>query len=184
MKRAIVIERVLAYPVEHVWRALTDRRALAAWLMENDFEPRLHHAFTFRMKPQRGWDGLTHCEVIELEPPRRLAYTYRGEATGEKAVACAAAVGLVSKDVEAGTRRVSKGFFTKLDTVLRLTLTPEYARNGTERTRLRLEHEGFQSLQLVAVSFVMEMGWKRRVLPRLDAVLARLDAESMKPRTA
>ena len=32
----------------------------------------------FTSKPQPGWDGKTYCEVIELDPPRRLAYTWRG----------------------------------------------------------------------------------------------------------
>ena len=173
MKRTIVIEKVLSHSRELVWQALTDSRVLGRWLMENDFEPKLHHAFTFRMKPQRGWDGLTHCEVIELEPPRRVAYTYRGEATGEKPLACAAAVGLVSEGVERKARGAGKGVFAKLDTVLRLTLTPESGPAG-ERTRLRLEHEGFEGVKLVAVSVVMGMGWKHRVLPRLESELQRM----------
>lgn len=78
MKRDIRLERFYPQPPERVWRALTDRRALSTWLMENDFEPKLHHAFTFRSKPQPGWDGITYCEVTELDPPRRLAYTWRG----------------------------------------------------------------------------------------------------------
>ena len=66
MQRRIRIQRVLPHPVSRVWQALTDRRTLGEWLMENDFSPVIGHQFTFRMKPQRGWDGITHCEVIEL----------------------------------------------------------------------------------------------------------------------
>ena len=176
MKRTIVIEKLLPHPRELVWRALTDSRLLGNWLMENDFEPKLHHAFTFQMKPQRGWDGLTHCEVIELEPPRRIAYTYRGEATGEKPLACASAVGLLPKKIEGRARGAGKGIFAKLDTVLRITLTPDGGLGLEERTRLRLEHEGFEGAKLVAVSFVMGLGWKHRVLPRLETVLGRIRA--------
>ena len=46
--------------------------------MESDFEPRLGHKFMFHSKPQPGWDGKSYCEVTELDPPRRLAYTWRG----------------------------------------------------------------------------------------------------------
>jgi uncharacterized protein YndB with AHSA1/START domain len=74
------IERSVVYdhPVERVWRALTDRDALAQWLMPNDFEPRVGHRFQFRTEPQPGFDGIVYCEVIELEPPRTLAITWRG----------------------------------------------------------------------------------------------------------
>jgi uncharacterized protein YndB with AHSA1/START domain len=76
MTRSIVKERVFEYPVERVWRALTDSAALAEWLMENDFQPMLGHAFTFRTKPGPGFDGIVRCRVTELEPPVRLAYTW------------------------------------------------------------------------------------------------------------
>ena len=171
MQRTIRIEKLLPHPREHVWKALTDARLLGSWLMENDFEPTLHRPFTFRMKPQRGWDGLTHCEVIELEAPHRVAFTYRGEASGEKTLSCATAVGLASERMESTLRNPAKGIFTRLDTVLRLTLEAERSCDGAEKTRLMLEHEGFRGFQLVLVSFVMGMGWKQRVLPRLEKVL-------------
>jgi uncharacterized protein YndB with AHSA1/START domain len=78
MKRDLRLERVYPHPPEKVWKALTDRRALSTWLMETDFETALGHKFTFRSKPRPGWDGVTYCEVTELDPPRRLAYTWRG----------------------------------------------------------------------------------------------------------
>ena len=113
------------------------------------------------MAPQRGWDGLTHCEVVELDPLRRLAMTYRGEATGEKVNACA---GVRSKVVKsAGT-----GMFASLDTQLAFTLEPSGA-----GTRLTLEHRGFEGFKLVVVSFVMGHGWKRSVFPRLRALLEK-----------
>jgi uncharacterized protein YndB with AHSA1/START domain len=77
MSRPIVMERVFAYPPERLWRALTDSSALADWLMENDFQPVLHHEFTFRTKPAPGFDGIVRCRVTELDAPRRLAYTWQ-----------------------------------------------------------------------------------------------------------
>lgn len=160
MKRTIVIERLLPRSRERVWNALTDRTILGKWFMETDFEPEVGRAFTFRMKPQRGWDGVTHCEVIELSPMRSIAYTYRGAATGEKTIACA---GVRSDAVKSA----GKGFMTKLDTVLRFTLSDE-----GPHTRLRLEQSGFEGPKLVLVSFIMQMGWNRSVLPRLATALA------------
>ena len=78
MRRDLKFEATYPHPPERVWRALTEPAALAQWLMENDFEPRLGHQFTFRTKPAPGFDGIVHCEVTELEPPRRLAYTWKG----------------------------------------------------------------------------------------------------------
>ena len=42
----LVFEEVYAHPIEKVWSAVTDTEHLAAWLMQNDFEPRVGKAFT------------------------------------------------------------------------------------------------------------------------------------------
>jgi uncharacterized protein YndB with AHSA1/START domain len=80
MTRTIRIDRTYTHALEKVWHALTDRDALAVWLMPNDFEPRVGHKFNFRTQPmpQFGFDGIVHCEVLECDPPRRLAYSWRG----------------------------------------------------------------------------------------------------------
>jgi uncharacterized protein YndB with AHSA1/START domain len=75
---AIVVEITYPHPIERVWRALTSSDALAVWLMPNDFEPRLGHAFTFRTAPDHRWSGVVHCRVAALEPPHRVAYTWQG----------------------------------------------------------------------------------------------------------
>lgn len=71
-------ERVYPHPRELVWRALTDPELLARWLMPNDFEPRVAHRFTFRTAPGPGFDGVVHCEVLELVEPERLAFSWKG----------------------------------------------------------------------------------------------------------
>jgi uncharacterized protein YndB with AHSA1/START domain len=68
---------VYPHPIETVWRAITDRNAIAQWLMENDFEPKLGHKFQFRAKPMGGWDGIVHGEVLEVDPPKKLRYSWR-----------------------------------------------------------------------------------------------------------
>ena len=80
MSYEIRIEQEYPFPPERVWQALTDRASLSAWLMPNDFEPRLGHRFQFRAKPMPGWRGFVECEVIEIDPPHRLAYTWLGDA--------------------------------------------------------------------------------------------------------
>lgn len=78
MKRDVKKTVTYKHPVERVWSALTDRDALAAWLMPNDFAPVLGHEFTYRTEPRPGFDGIVKCKITELDPPRRLAYSWRG----------------------------------------------------------------------------------------------------------
>jgi len=75
---ALRFERWYPHAPERVWRALTEREVLARWLMPNDFEPRVGHRFTFRTDPGPGFDGIVSCEVLELDAPTSLAFTWRG----------------------------------------------------------------------------------------------------------
>lgn len=82
MTRAIRRELVIPQPREQVWRAIADRAALAEWMFPSDFEPRVGHRFTFRVppKPEVGFDGLVvSCEVLECDPPSRLAFSWAAE---------------------------------------------------------------------------------------------------------
>jgi uncharacterized protein YndB with AHSA1/START domain len=69
---------VYQHPRERVWAALTSSDALAAWLMPNDFAPTVGHAFTFRTKPAPGFDGIVHCQVLELDAPARMVWSWAG----------------------------------------------------------------------------------------------------------
>ncbi len=119
---AIVVECDLDEPPEKVWRALTVPELLAAWLMPNDIRPEVGGRFTFRAKPDAGGEpveggGDIECEVLEVEPNRRLRYSWRG----------------------AETERDARGH--ALDTVVTFVLT----RTGTGGTHLRIVHSGFQA---------------------------------------
>lgn len=164
MKRTIKMKRVLPNPVEQVWQALTDNEVLGSWFMKNDFKPELNHEFTFKMAPQKGWDGITHCQVTELEPMHKVAYTYRGSASGEKTLACA---GVHSEVAD----KMAKGIFTELDTVLTFTLTPTCG-----GTLLELKHSGFHGFKMVLISLVFGMGWKKQ-LKRLRALLDKMSSD-------
>ena len=76
--------RVATYKhgIEDVWTALTDPHALAEWLMPvTDFEPTVGSQFRFQYDPERLCpSGIVDCEVIEVEPPRRLAWSWRNRA--------------------------------------------------------------------------------------------------------
>jgi uncharacterized protein YndB with AHSA1/START domain len=75
---AIMNEVVYPHPVERVWRAITDPESIAAWLMRNDFAPVVGHRFQFHTEPRPGFDGTVNCEVLEVDPPRRLVYSWGG----------------------------------------------------------------------------------------------------------
>jgi uncharacterized protein YndB with AHSA1/START domain len=66
-------------PPEEVWRALTDPEILAGWLMENNFAPRIGQKFQFRTKSRFGIDRVIECEVLEVDEPRILSYTWGGK---------------------------------------------------------------------------------------------------------
>ncbi len=78
MNRDLHFEMQYPHPPEQVWRALTNSEALGQWLMLNDFKPVVGHRFQFRTKPAPGFDGIVQCEVMEIEPPARLVYTWTG----------------------------------------------------------------------------------------------------------
>lgn len=78
-----------ATSAEKLWSALTDSSKLAQWVtniqtgqaMENDFEPVVGRRFQFRTEPSEYWNGIIEGEVLEVDAPNRLSYTW---ASGEQ----------------------------------------------------------------------------------------------------
>lgn len=66
---------------EKLWSALTDSSKLANWITENDFKPIIGYRFQFRMPPMNGWNGIVEGEVLIVDAPNRLSYTWE---SGEK----------------------------------------------------------------------------------------------------
>jgi uncharacterized protein YndB with AHSA1/START domain len=127
--RSIIVERLLPHSPEKIWRALTQAHLIEQWLMKNDFEPRLGARFTFHAKPMGDWNGIVHCEITAFDPPRRLAYSWKG-GSAENA-----------------------DYGSALDSVVEWVLTPQ-----SGGTRVRMEHSGFGPHNTTAYD-VMSGGW-------------------------
>jgi uncharacterized protein YndB with AHSA1/START domain len=84
MAKTLKFEWFFPHEKEVVWECLTTPELITQWLMANDFAPRVGHKFEFRSKPQPGWSGIVYCEVIEVVPNKRLAYSWKSGSSPEK----------------------------------------------------------------------------------------------------
>ena len=67
----------LDHPPAKVWRALTDPALLAEWLLPAiGFRLEPGAEFSFRTQAYPGWDGVVNCRMLEIEPDRKLRYTW------------------------------------------------------------------------------------------------------------
>jgi uncharacterized protein YndB with AHSA1/START domain len=80
---SVIIEREFAHPPEKVWRALTQGPLIEEWLMKNDFQPAVGHKFNLRTTPMPHWNGVVDCQVLTVEPNKRLSYSWNS--SGEEA---------------------------------------------------------------------------------------------------
>jgi len=115
------------------------KKALAEWLMPNNFEPVVGRKFRFHVDPMPGpYPGGSECEVLEVDAPRRLVYSW----------AC------LRKD------QTKQPPLTKVT----WTLTPEPG-----GTRLTLEHSGLEHESFwLRFSMNMGWGrMVRKLLPRV-----------------
>lgn len=100
--RSVIVEREVRHPPEKIWRALTQPHLIEAWLMKNNFQPVVGQGFRLDAE----WGGVD-CKVLELEPPRMLAYTW--EAQGLESV-----VTWTLTPIDAGTHlRMEQTGFTR-----------------------------------------------------------------------
>ena len=76
---ALVVERVYQAPAALVWKALTDKDAMKEWYFDlKEFKPQVGFEFQFVVEHE----GTTYdhrCKVTEVEPGKRIAYTWRYE---------------------------------------------------------------------------------------------------------
>ncbi len=139
--REIVVEEEFRHPPETLWKTLTTGELIGRWLMApTGFAPVPGTRFTFQTKPGGAWDGVIHCEVLEVIPNERFVYSWRG---GHEA---------------------NTGYGAPLDTVVTWTL----ARTATG-TRVRLVHAGFVVPRNESALQTMGSGWQK-VVPSLGAI--------------
>ena len=74
---SIELEFDLNHPPEKVWRALSDPALLTEWLLPViDLKLEKGASFTLKTQPQPGWDGTVNCRFLEIEPQKKLSYTW------------------------------------------------------------------------------------------------------------
>jgi uncharacterized protein YndB with AHSA1/START domain len=139
----IVVDEVFPHAPETIWKVLTTGELIGRWLMApTGFDAVKGNRFTFQTTPAGAWDGVIHCQVLEVMPNERLVYAWKGGYEG------------------------NVGYGARLDTVVTWTLSR--VGNGT---RLRLVHSGFVLPKNDTAFRNMGDGWKK-VLRNLDTIAA------------
>ncbi len=86
---AYQVVREYPYPLDEVWRVMTDPTYVAQWTTTGQggrpegFAAAVGTRFRFVAKPTVGWRGIVDCEVLEVDAPHRLRYTWQGDENGE-----------------------------------------------------------------------------------------------------
>ncbi|NUR96511.1 MAG: SRPBCC domain-containing protein [Kribbellaceae bacterium] len=79
------VVREYEYPMDEVWSVLTDPEYVAQWTTTGQggrpdgFAAVPGTKFRFIGRPTIGWAGVVYCEVIAVDAPRSLQYTWRGD---------------------------------------------------------------------------------------------------------
>ncbi len=120
MQKAITQTWFFRQTPQDVWEYLTKPELIAQWLMKTDFKPIKGHHFTFTHDPGKDskYDGVVHCEVLEVKPYNKLSYSWNGSTKGGKRKFNSIVVwSLVQKDNGTELRLQHDGF-TVLDDIL------------------------------------------------------------------
>lgn len=81
---AVVTDHLLDAAPDRVWRALSEPHLVSEWLGPNDL--RAEPGARFQVVPDPS-GGPVACEVIEADPPRRLAFSWREPGAPDAVVA-------------------------------------------------------------------------------------------------
>jgi uncharacterized protein YndB with AHSA1/START domain len=135
----IVVDEVFPHAPATIWKTLTSGELMGRWLMmaPTGFAPVKGNRFTYQTTAAGAWDGVIHCEVLDVVPNEKLSYTWKGG------------------------HEDNTGYGSRLDTVVTFTLSK--VENGT---RLRLVHSGFVLPGNESAFKSMGNGWKK-VVPRI-----------------
>ena len=141
----IVVDEVFPHAPETIWKALTNGELIGRWIMvPTGFEPVKGTYFTFQTTPGGAWDGVIHCQVLEVIPNERLCYAWKGG------------------------HETNVGYGAPLDTVVTWTLC-----RVESGTRLRLVHSGFITPMNDSAFKTMSGGWTK-VVQKLGSVAGEL----------
>ena len=145
--RDIVVDEVFPHAPEMIWKALTTAELIGRWLMTpTGFEPTKGKHFTFQTKPAGAWDGVIHCQVLEVTRNERLVFAWKG---GHE------------DNAQYGSR---------LETIVTWTLT----RTGSG-TRLQLVHSGFRTPKNDFAFNKMREGWPK-VFQKIGTIAGEHDS--------
>jgi uncharacterized protein YndB with AHSA1/START domain len=137
----IVVDEVFPHAPQVVWKTLITPELMGRWLMRpTGFEPVKGNRFTYQTTPAGEWDGVIHCEVLEVTPNERLSHTWVGGHDG------------------------NAGYGSRLETVVTWVLSA--VETGT---RLRLVHSGFVLPRNETAYASMSNGWTK-VVHNIDAI--------------
>ncbi|MDQ6480514.1 SRPBCC domain-containing protein [Dyadobacter sp. LHD-138] len=86
MTKSIKHQFFFPHPPEMVWEYLTKSELMGLWLMKNNFQPIVGVDFQFQTNPipSLDFDGIFYCKVLEIDPVKKLSYSWRsGPGEGE-----------------------------------------------------------------------------------------------------
>lgn len=84
MSRYTVV-REYPYTVDEVWTVMTEPEYVVQWTTTgrggrpDGFTPIPGTTFRLVGKPTMGWAGIVSCEVVEVDAPHSLHYTWKGD---------------------------------------------------------------------------------------------------------
>lgn len=84
MTADVILDFHYEAPQEQVWKALTESKLLAKWILDNDFKAEVGYQFNFKGEANEWWDGVITGEVIAVEEPTLLSYSWNS--AGEETV--------------------------------------------------------------------------------------------------
>lgn len=154
--------------------------------MENDFEPRLGHKFQFHYSALPELNVSINCEVIELDEPRRLSYTWLDSMMIQPSI-----VTWILAPVDGGTllQLQHKGLRHNVETLsvaaykLRPTdswqnqLINESLPPIHRPTTLQIPIGMYEMLDSVILSSFLNGGWEYKLNEKLSQILAGIVPE-------
>lgn len=77
MKFEVAVTRQYPHPIEKVWEGLTSQAAISDWLMRaRGFVAEAGRRFEMSCTNEDGDEDIYRCEVLELDPPRRMRWSW------------------------------------------------------------------------------------------------------------